>query len=134
MLFNSPCHIACSPFLDTEHWTREFNDKLYKSGRVFAAWTHLQVPKVAVLSRWPRLQSKETFGNEATANTQHDARPLRLRRARSRPERQRAKSVLAALYPAGNPDQETSLTGGSTKLSVIGASRTANLISRRTRS
>ena len=54
MLLNSPSHIDCSPFLDQEHWTRSFNDKLYMSGRGPAAWTHLQVKKADVLSWWPK--------------------------------------------------------------------------------
>jgi hypothetical protein len=54
MLVNSPSHIACSPFMDEEHWSRGFNDQLCQSGRVSAAWTHLQVRKADVLSRWPK--------------------------------------------------------------------------------
>jgi hypothetical protein len=54
ILLNSPSHIDCSPYLDQEHWTRGSNDKLYMSGRGSAAWTHLQVKKADVLSRWPK--------------------------------------------------------------------------------
>jgi hypothetical protein len=31
-----------------------FNDKLYESGQLAAAWTHLQVRKSDVLSPWPK--------------------------------------------------------------------------------
>jgi hypothetical protein len=55
---DSPSHIACSPFMDEEHWRRGFNDQLYQSGHVGATWTHLQTRKADVLSRWPRPEPK----------------------------------------------------------------------------
>jgi hypothetical protein len=54
MLVNAPSRIACLSYIDEEHWRRDFNDKLYESGRYGAAWTHLQLRKADVLSRWPK--------------------------------------------------------------------------------
>jgi hypothetical protein len=49
---NAPSHIACSNYLGRDNWRQHFNDRLYKSGQARPAWTHLQVSKSAILSRW----------------------------------------------------------------------------------
>jgi hypothetical protein len=54
ILLNAPSHIACSPYLDQKHWSRDCNDKLYEQGQTGATWTHLQVRKTHVLSKWPK--------------------------------------------------------------------------------
>lgn len=54
VLLNGPSHISCTPYVDEYHWRNDFNDKLYESGRPGPAWTHLQVRKADILSRWPR--------------------------------------------------------------------------------
>ena len=54
LLVGSRSFIQCTPFQNLTDWHGDFNDKLYESGRVAAAWTHLQLKKVDVLSRWPR--------------------------------------------------------------------------------
>ena len=53
MLLGAPSLIQCTPF-DQAYWQREFNDKLYETGRTGPTWTHLQVRKSHVLARWPR--------------------------------------------------------------------------------
>jgi hypothetical protein len=54
ILANSPSHISCCAFIDKEHWFQGFNDKLHEKGRSLATWTHLEVRKGDVLSRWPK--------------------------------------------------------------------------------
>jgi hypothetical protein len=54
ILVNSPSHISCCAFIDKEHWFKGFNDKLYEKGRGLATWTHFEVRKGDVLSRWPK--------------------------------------------------------------------------------
>jgi len=53
-LLNAPSHICCATFIGEPHWRREFNDKLYVTGRQAPLWTHLQVSKADVLRRWPQ--------------------------------------------------------------------------------
>jgi hypothetical protein len=53
-LVNSPSHILCCAFIDKAHWYHGFNDQLFEKGRVPPSWTHLQVRKDHVLSRWPK--------------------------------------------------------------------------------
>jgi hypothetical protein len=52
MLGDEP-YLDCYPFVDDDHWQREFNDKLYASGRDQPQWTHLQVKKSDVARLWP---------------------------------------------------------------------------------
>lgn len=54
MLVTAPSHIVCTPFLDQQHWSGEYSDRLYLRGQTQPAWTHLQVPKADVLARCPR--------------------------------------------------------------------------------
>jgi hypothetical protein len=54
ILLNAPSHITCLSYVDESYWRDDFNDKLYESGNPGPAWTHLQVRKADVLSRWPR--------------------------------------------------------------------------------
>jgi hypothetical protein len=54
ILVNAPSHIYCIPFLDREYWSHDFNDRLYITGQADPAWTHLQVCKTDILSRWAR--------------------------------------------------------------------------------
>jgi hypothetical protein len=61
ILLNAASHVACSSFFDQEHWSRNFNDKLYERYQPAAAWTHLQVRKIDVLSRWPKPEPKVKF-------------------------------------------------------------------------
>jgi hypothetical protein len=41
--------IGCMPYIDQQHWSSDFNDKLYLSKFGPATWTHLQVKKADVL-------------------------------------------------------------------------------------
>jgi hypothetical protein len=41
--------IGCTPYIDQQHWSSDFNDKLYLSKFGPATWTHLQVKKADVL-------------------------------------------------------------------------------------
>ena len=41
--------IGCMPYVDQQHWSSDFNDKLYLSKFGPATWTHLQVKKADVL-------------------------------------------------------------------------------------
>ena len=41
--------IGCMPYIDQQHWSLDFNDKLYLSKFGPATWTHLQVKKADVL-------------------------------------------------------------------------------------
>lgn len=52
-LLSSPSSIDCSPYLGEEDWKKYFNDKLYVTGKQGPVWTHLQVRKADILSRWP---------------------------------------------------------------------------------
>jgi hypothetical protein len=54
ILATAPSHIACTPFIDQDHWAGDFNDRLYLHGQPQAAWTHLQVRKADVLKCCPR--------------------------------------------------------------------------------
>ena len=53
-VLSAPSHISCTPYIDKEHWSRDFNDRLYVAGQPAPAWTHLQLRKADLLSRWPR--------------------------------------------------------------------------------
>jgi hypothetical protein len=55
---SAPSHIVCTPFVDQEHWSADFNDRLYLRGQAQAAWTHLQVCKSDVLDRCPRPEKR----------------------------------------------------------------------------
>lgn len=57
ILLNARPHIACTAYVDQEHWDRDFNDMLYETGRSGATWTHLQDRKSQILERWPRRPS-----------------------------------------------------------------------------
>ena len=57
ILLNSPSHIDCTPY-DEEHWVRDFSDRLFETGVANPVWTHLQVPKAAILAHWPRPSAK----------------------------------------------------------------------------
>jgi hypothetical protein len=57
-LLSSRSFIQCTSYPDADQWQQQFNDELYESGRVDAAWTHLQVRKSDILDRWPRASSK----------------------------------------------------------------------------
>lgn len=54
IVVSAPSHISCTPYVDAEHWRKDFNDQLFISGRGGAAWTHLQVSKSQILERWPK--------------------------------------------------------------------------------
>ena len=54
ILLNGPSHVSCTSYMDESHWRNDFNDRLYESGLPGPAWTHLQVRKADILSRWPR--------------------------------------------------------------------------------
>jgi hypothetical protein len=54
ILLSAPSHIDCAYYLGTENWQKHFSDRLYVTGRPVSAWTHLQVRKADVLSRWPK--------------------------------------------------------------------------------
>jgi hypothetical protein len=58
MLLSAPSHIACTPYVDEEHWRRDSNDKLYENGQPGPAWTHLQIRKSDLLERWPTSEPK----------------------------------------------------------------------------
>jgi hypothetical protein len=58
MVLESPSHVDCTPYVDAEHWTKDFNDRLYETGKPGATWTHLQVRKSDLLARWPRPAAK----------------------------------------------------------------------------
>ena len=65
MLLSAPSHIACTPYVDEEHWRRDLNDKLYESGHSGPAWTHLQIRKSELLDRWDRIRANNSdFGFE----------------------------------------------------------------------
>lgn len=51
---DAPSHIVCTPYVDAEHWSKDFNDQLYERNTAGATWTHLQVKKSQVLKFWPR--------------------------------------------------------------------------------
>jgi hypothetical protein len=53
-LLSSPSHVDCACYLGEESWTEHFNDRLYVAGKPTPVWTHLQVRKADILSRWPR--------------------------------------------------------------------------------
>jgi hypothetical protein len=54
VLLSAPSHIVSTPYVDQEHWSHGFNDRLYITGQPTPAWTHLQLPKTELLRRWPR--------------------------------------------------------------------------------
>lgn len=54
MLVSAPSHVATWPYLGRDHWDGGYCDVLYVSGRAAPQWTHLQVRKSDVLSRWPK--------------------------------------------------------------------------------
>jgi hypothetical protein len=54
MLLNAPSHIVCTSYVDHDHWLRDFNDRIYEQDQVGATWTHLQIRKSDILSRWPK--------------------------------------------------------------------------------
>lgn len=51
---DAPSHIVCTPYVDAEHWSKDFNDQLYERNTAGATWTHLQVKKSQILKFWPR--------------------------------------------------------------------------------
>lgn len=91
MLLNAPSHISCTPYIDEEHWQRDFNDKLFESGRSGPAWSHLQVRKSEILERWPRSVS--------TISAEQACYRWLLSAMRASPE-QRPKSRIAFLADA----------------------------------
>ena len=52
ILFGDEPHVRCYPFIDEEHWRREFNDKLMVD-RSLPEFTHLEVKKSDVARLWP---------------------------------------------------------------------------------
>ncbi len=54
LVLNGPSHINCAVYCGEHHWRDDFNDRLYVSGRPGPLWTHLQVKKADILSRWPK--------------------------------------------------------------------------------
>jgi hypothetical protein len=54
ILLSAPSHIDCACYLGAENWQKHFNDRLYVTGKAAAEWTHLQVRKRDILSRWPK--------------------------------------------------------------------------------
>jgi hypothetical protein len=62
-VFQGDCaHIACCAFMDDEQWLGQFNDELYDVRQSTPTWTHLQVPKDAILKHWPRPEPKSKPG------------------------------------------------------------------------
>ena len=59
--------ISCMPYVDDEHWGRDFNDQLFllKSGP--ASWTHLQVKKADVLREFSIFLEKGSAEKQARA-------------------------------------------------------------------
>ena len=57
ILLNAPAHIACTPYVNEDHWSGDFNDKIYETGRATPTWTHLQIRKSHLLDRWPKSPS-----------------------------------------------------------------------------
>jgi hypothetical protein len=87
ILLHSPSHISCCAFIDKEHWFRGFNDQLFEKGRAFAAWTHLQVRKDDLLSRWPK--------PEPTVKSQYDCRRWLIEQMAKSPDaRPKSKSAF----------------------------------------
>ena len=63
ILLSSPSHIDCACYLGDENWIKHFSDQLYVTGKRAPVWTHLQVRKAEILSRWPKptpIQRAET--------------------------------------------------------------------------
>jgi hypothetical protein len=58
VLLDAPSRIDCVAFTGKELWAKDFNDRLYVSGQPTPLWTHLQLIKDDILSRWPRPDSK----------------------------------------------------------------------------
>ena len=54
VLATAPSHVVCTLYLDQQHWSHHFNDRLYITGQRTPAWTHLQLLKAELLRRWPR--------------------------------------------------------------------------------
>lgn len=57
-ILSNEAHIWCTAYAGKEHWQGGFNDAVHLGGRSTPVWTHLQVPKSEILSRWPRPQSQ----------------------------------------------------------------------------
>jgi hypothetical protein len=57
ILLTAPSHVACTPYVDADHWLRDFNDQIYETGQASPTWTHLQVRKSHLLDRWPKSPS-----------------------------------------------------------------------------
>jgi len=81
MLIGDGPYLDCSPFVDDDHWQREFNDKLYSSGR--AQWTHLQVRKSDIARSWPFTQDDaDRFAAKDERATTLHLKPVRGRAGR----------------------------------------------------
>lgn len=53
LLFRDGPWISCTPYLDEEHWGRDFNDIMYLVRATPPAFTHLQVKKSDILKHFP---------------------------------------------------------------------------------
>jgi hypothetical protein len=73
-LLSSNSFIECSIYFGSEDWkSRSYNDRLFERGNPTATWTHLQLRKTDVLSRWPRTESKS---RELSSTVNHKAKSI----------------------------------------------------------
>jgi hypothetical protein len=57
-ILSNEAHIWCTAYGGKEQWQSTYNDEVHLGGRSKPIWTHLQVPKSEILSRWRRPESQ----------------------------------------------------------------------------
>jgi hypothetical protein len=104
VLFGDEPHLSCYPFIDEEHWRREFNDKLM-ADRNLPEFTHLEVKKSDVARLWPSAPptpADASTSASASGNTSPVGAELRRETpavtTKSPHLREKVKSALVELY------------------------------------